>query len=174
MYQKESSFGFFRTATLGSTSDDVTVKRISIGQLCKLFSENPECVSSAAWVADVFPVQAWGNSSAAAQHMVGPHEGIITPCASVVVWLRHISRRLPGLWQEMRDTLQGKSPRSRCQPRPFHNRPGIMHIPVKATGRVSYGCGAVSWEVCQKDDLDRSHVWAPRAPRTLFKHTSLF
>lgn len=59
-------------------------------------------------VADVFPVQAWGNSSATFQHMVGPHEGIIMLYASVVVWLRHISRRLPGPRQEMRDLLQGE------------------------------------------------------------------
>lgn len=39
---------------------------------------------------------------------------------------------------------------------------------------MSYGCGGVSWGVCQKDDLDRSHVWGLRVPRTLFKHNSLF
>lgn len=42
---------------------------------------------------------------------------------------------------------------------PFISRPGIMHIPVKSTGRVSYGRGGVSQVVCQQDDLDRSHVW---------------
>ena len=69
---------------------------------------NKESVSSAPRVADVFPTQALGNSSATFQHMVGPHEGIIMLYASVVVWLRHISRRLPGPRQEMRDLLQGE------------------------------------------------------------------
>lgn len=34
---------------------------------------------------------------------------------------------------------------------------------------MSYDCGGVSWEVCQNDDLDRSHVWGLGVPRTLFK-----
>ena len=105
--------------------------------------------------------------------MVWPHEGMIAPYASAVVWLRHISRLLPGPQQEMRETLQGKSPRSYCQARPFHNRPGIMHIPVRTlAGRVR-PAAVLPERPAKRDDLDRSHVWGLRAPRTLFKHHSV-
>lgn len=127
--------GDFRKATTHrTTSHDVAMKGMCMEQLCKLFSENRESVSSAPWVADVMFFQC-RHEETAALHLS--------------TWLDHMKallRCMPPLlfdWDIFPDgcldrgrrwgiCYKGRVLALAASPQPFHNRPGIMHIPVKA------------------------------------------